>query len=49
MTGELTTLQQSRMILMLYFDLVKGVSSENRAKEQVRTKKHGCCVQSISI
>ncbi|CAB1120820.1 unnamed protein product [Ectocarpus sp. CCAP 1310/34] len=34
-TGELTTLQQSRMILMLYFDLVKGGSSENHAKEQV--------------
>ncbi|CAB1108449.1 unnamed protein product [Ectocarpus sp. CCAP 1310/34] len=34
-TGELTTLQQSRMILMLFFDLVKGGSSENHAKQQV--------------
>ncbi|CAM9667810.1 unnamed protein product [Ectocarpus fasciculatus] len=34
-TGELTTPYQSRMILLLYFDLLKGGSSENKAKDQV--------------
>ena len=34
-TGEVASRHQSRMILMLYFDLVKGGSSENQAKDQV--------------
>lgn len=34
-TGEVTSRHQSRIILMLYFDLVKGGSSENQAKDQV--------------
>ncbi|CAM9933745.1 unnamed protein product [Ectocarpus sp. 6 AP-2014] len=34
-TGELTTPHESRIILMLYFDLVKRGSSENKAKDQV--------------
>lgn len=49
-TGELTTPHQSRMILLLYFDLLKGGSSENKAKDQVRNGKRPClCIVDYSL
>lgn len=48
-TGEITTPHQSRIILMLYFDLVKEGSTENQAKEQVSESECKDCLRTGCI